>query len=59
MVAATVCEETDSDSTTLVPSLVTAQANLIRAGSDIEIRVVPADKAYHANQTLLDAHRLT
>lgn len=58
VLAATVCEGTDSDSKTLVPSLVMAQVNLVRAGSDIEIREVAADKGYHANQTLVDCEQI-
>lgn len=54
VLSATVYEGTDGDGKTLVPSLVTAQTNLIRAGSNAEIQEVAADKGYHANQTLVD-----
>jgi hypothetical protein len=49
---------TDSDSETLVDSVLLAQVNLVRSGSEAEIREVAADKGYHANQTLVDCERL-
>lgn len=49
---------TDSDSETLVDSVLLAQVNLVRSGSAAEIREVAADKGYHANQTLVDCERL-
>ena len=54
VLSAAVYEGTDGDGKTLVPSLVAAQTNLIRAGSDAEIAEAAADKGYHANQTLVD-----
>ena len=58
VLAATVYEGTDGDSETLVPSLMVAQTNLIRAGSDDEIEEVAADKGYHANQSLVDCEQI-
>jgi len=58
VLAATVYEGTDGDSQTLLPSLVAAQTNLIRADSDAEIEEAAADKGYHANQTLVDCERV-
>lgn len=59
VLAATVYEGTDGDGQTLVPSLVAAQTNLIRAGSDAEIKEAAADKGYHANQTLVDCEQVS
>jgi Transposase domain (DUF772)/Transposase DDE domain len=58
ILSADVVHGTDSDSETLVPSLVLAQTNLVRAGSEAEIKEVAADKGYHANQTLLDCQQI-
>ncbi len=58
VLAATVYEGTDGDGKTLVPSLVAAQTNLIRAGSDAEIEEAVADKGYHVNQTLVDCEQV-
>ena len=58
VLAATVYEGTDGDSETLVPSLVRAQVNLVRSGSDVEIEEAVADKGYHANQTLVDCQQV-
>ena len=58
VLAAMVYAGTDGDSQTLLPSLVAAQTNLIRADSDAEIEEVAADKGYHANQTLVDCERV-
>ena len=41
-----------ADSDSLPETLVAAQANLIRSGSETEIRDVPADKGYHKAETL-------
>ena len=57
VLAATVYTGTDGDSQTLLPSLIAAQTNLIRANSDAEIEEVAADKGYHANQTLVDCEQ--
>lgn len=54
LLSADVVHGTDSDSQTLAQSVTLAQVNLVRAGSDAEIKEVAADKGYHANQTLVD-----
>ena len=54
VLAATVYHADQGDADTLLPSLVAAQLNLIRAGSEAEIRDVPADKGYHKNETLAE-----
>jgi transposase len=54
VLAATVYHADQGDADTLLPSLIAAQANLIRAGSDAKIEDVPADKGYHKNETLAD-----
>jgi transposase len=41
-----------SDKDTLVDSLMDAQTNLSEAGIDVEIKEAPADKGYHATDTL-------
>jgi len=58
ILAATVYAGTDGDGKTLVPSLETAQANLIRAGSDVVIEEAAADKGYHVNQALVDCRQI-
>jgi len=58
LLSADVVHGTDSDSQTLACSLVLAQTNLVRAGSEAEIKEVAADKGYHANQTLVDCESL-
>lgn len=58
LLSADVVHGTDSDSQTLVSSLVLAQTNLVRAGSDEAIAEVAADKGYHANQTLVDCEKI-
>lgn len=58
LLSADVVHGTDSDSQTLAPSVVLAQINLVRAGSEAEIQEVAADKGYHANQTLVDCEEL-
>jgi transposase len=52
LLAATIHHGDRADSESLIESLVTAQANLIRSGSEAEIRTVPADKGYHKTETL-------
>ena len=52
LLAATIHHGDRADSESLIESLVTAQANLIGAGSEAEIRTVPADKGYHKTETL-------
>jgi hypothetical protein len=58
LLSADVVHGTDSDSQTLAQSVVLAQVNLVRAGSEAEIQEVVADKGYHANQTLVDCEEL-
>jgi transposase len=58
LLSADVVHGTDSDSKTLASSLVLAQTNLVRSGSQAEIKEVAADKGYHANQTLVDCEAL-
>jgi len=42
----------EANTQTLPQTLTMAQANLLMAGSDVEIKDVPADKGYHSNETL-------
>ncbi len=58
ILSARVHHGTESDSRTLVESLVDAQRNLILAGSAEEIEEVAADKGYHANDTLTQCTQL-
>ena len=58
ILSADVVHGTESDSETLADSLILAQTNLVRAGSEAEIKEVAADKGYHANQTLLDCEEM-
>jgi transposase len=46
------------DAETLVPSVATAQLNMVRAGSEAEIAEAVADKGYHKAQTLADCEAL-
>ena len=48
----------EADTQTLPQTLTMAQANLLMAGSDVEIKDVPADKGYHSNETLTWCHTL-
>ena len=52
LLAAEIHLATDSDTDTLVDSVLQAQLNLAAAGSDAQIEEVAADKGYHADQTL-------
>jgi transposase len=52
VLAATVYHADQGDGDTLLPSLIAAQANLMRAGSDVAIQDVAGDKGYHKNETL-------
>jgi len=52
LLAATIHHGDRADGESLIESLVTAQANLIGADSEAEIRTVPADKGYHKTETL-------
>ena len=52
ILSATVYHGDQGDADTILPSLMEAQANLIRAGSSSQIKDVAADKGYHRNSTL-------
>ena len=52
ILAAPVYHADEADPATLPQTLTMAQANLILAGSDVEIKDVPADKGYHSNETV-------
>ncbi len=52
VLAAPVYHADGADTQTLPQTLTMAQTNLILAGSDVEIKDVPADKGYHSNETL-------
>jgi transposase len=58
VLAATVYAADQADSATLVESVLHAQANLVRAGSDQEIKEAVADKGYHKAQTLAECQEL-
>jgi transposase len=57
VVAAQVTTADQSDQSTLVDSLVTAQVNLVMAGSEQEIEEAVADKGYHKAETLAECAR--
>jgi len=52
VLAAPVYHADEADPQTLPQTLTIAQVNLMLAGSDVEIKDVPADKGYHSNETL-------
>jgi len=52
LLAATIHAGDAADGDTLQDTLIAAQANLVQAGSDVQIRDVPADNGYHKNETL-------
>jgi transposase len=54
VLAAEVYHADQADSATLLPSVVSAQVNLARAGSDAEIQEAVTDKGYHKAETLAD-----
>jgi len=54
VLAATVHPADQADSATLVDSILSAQVNLVLAGSDQEIEEAVADKGYHKAQTLAE-----
>ena len=58
VLSATVQEGTEPDSQTLSDAVIDAQENLERAGSDVVIREVAADKGYHANAQLAGCDEL-
>jgi transposase len=55
ILSATVHHGTQSDAGTLLESVVSAQRNVILAGSPEEIEEVAADKGYHKNETITQA----
>lgn len=57
VLAAVVYHADEGDADTLLPSLIAAQTNLVKAGSDATIEDVPADKGYHKNETLAELSR--
>jgi transposase len=58
VVAAAVYKADESDQATLVDTVLHAQVNLVRAGSDQEVEEVVADKGYHKSETLADCERM-
>jgi hypothetical protein len=52
LLAATVHHADRTDCDSLPETLIAAQVNLLRAGSEVEIQNVPVDSGYHANATL-------
>src|SRR5262245_1068656 len=54
ILAAEIYHADEGDADTLLPSVATAQLNLLRAGSATEIANVAADKGYHKTETLAD-----
>src|SRR5215471_14944773 len=54
VLAAAVYPADQADSATLVDSILQAQVNLVRAGSEQEIEEAVADKGYHKAQTLAE-----
>ena len=54
ILAAEIYHADEGDPATLLPSVATAQLNLLRAGSKTEIANVAADKGYHKAETLAD-----
>jgi transposase len=58
VLAATIQPADQADSATLVDSVLQAQINLVRAGSEREVEEVVADKGYHKAETLADCETL-
>jgi hypothetical protein len=54
VLAAEVYHADQPDSATLLPSVVSAQVNLLRAGSDAQIQEAVTDKGYHKAETLAE-----
>jgi transposase len=52
VLAAPVYHADEADTQTLPQTLTMAQANLMLAGSDVEIKDVPSDKGYHSLETV-------
>jgi transposase len=57
ILAAEIYRADEGDPDTLLPSVATAQLNLIRAGSKTDIENVAADKGYHKAETLADCEQ--
>jgi transposase len=57
VVAAAVYEADRGDQSTLIDTVLHAQINLVRAGSEQEVEEVVADKGYHSSETLADCER--
>jgi transposase len=57
VLAATIHTADQADSATLVDSVLHAQVNLLRAGSEQEIEEAVADKGYHKAQTLAECEQ--
>jgi len=47
----------EGDPETLVPSVLDAQINLVRAGEETEVEEAVADKGYHKNETLAECEK--
>ncbi len=58
VLAAAVHPADQADAATLVDSVLHAQVNLVRAGSDQEIEEAVADKGYHKAETLADCEQI-
>jgi hypothetical protein len=54
ILAAEVYAADQSDSGTLLPSIISAQLNRMRVGSDVAIAEAVTDKGYHKNETLAE-----
>jgi transposase len=54
VLAAEVYAADQTDSATLLPSVIVAQLNLVRAGSEVVIEEAVTDKGYHKAQTLAE-----
>jgi hypothetical protein len=52
LLAATIHHGDRSDGESLPDTLIAAQVNLMRAGSEVEIKEVPLDNGYHGNEAL-------
>ena len=57
ILAAEIYHADEGDPATLLPSVATAQLNLLRAGSETEIANVAADKGYHKAATLAECEQ--
>jgi hypothetical protein len=57
VLAAEVYPADQPDSATLLPSVLAAQINLVRAGSEVEVEEAATDKGYHKVQTLAECEK--